>query len=834
MDTTFFPRLPEPLRPLLDLALDVRWTWSHWSDALWARVEPYTWQATHNPWLVLQAASTRRLQELARDEDFLRQLETLVKERQAHYEHPHWFHEAGLEGRLERVAYFSMEFGLGESLPLYAGGLGILAGDTLKTACDLGVPVVGVGLLYQQGYFRQVLNPQREQLAFYPFNEPASMPVQPARTPAGDWLRVSVALPGREVSLRVWRVQVGRVDLYLLDSNDPINSPVDRGITAELYGGGPEQRLLQEMVLGIGGWRVLEALDLEPEVCHLNEGHAALAALARVGAHARRHGVDFHEALWATRAGNLFTTHTPVPAGFDRFEPRLVRRYLRGFVADLGLDMEDFLDLGRDESGLFNMAWLAMSVSNGVNGVSRLHREVSRRLFHSRFPRWPLHEVPVGYVTNGVHVPSWDSPQADALWTRACGKRRWMGELERVGRDIANVSDEDLWDLRTQSRVQLVRYVRQRLRRQLAIEGESPERIDALAEVLDPNVLTLGFARRFAEYKRPNLLLSDPERLVRLLNNPHWPVQLVVAGKAHPQDEVGKALVKAIAGFARRPEVNARMVFLSDYDMALAEHLVQGVDVWINTPRRPWEACGTSGMKLLVNGGLNCSVLDGWWAEAHDPAVGWAVGDGRDLPPEEADRRDAQALFDVLEGQVVPAFYTRDARGIPKAWVEKMRASMSRLALRFSTNRMLREYVRRYYLPLADDLRARTADGGTLARELRHWAEALRRRWSQFHFLNLEVESDGHGHIFRLQVYLGELPPDWLRVELYAEPTEDGGEPERIPMERKTTLAGSAGGYLYQARVETQRPAGHYTPRLVPHHPAARPPLEMPAILWFD
>jgi len=478
------------------------------------------------------------------------------------------------------------------------------------------------------------------------------------------------------------------------------------------------------------------------------------------------------------------------------------------------------------------MAWLAMSVSNGVNGVSRLHGEVSRRLFQSRFPRWPLREVPVGHVTNGVHVPSWDSPQADALWTRACGKRRWMGDLERVGHDIAEVDDEALWDLRTQSRVRLVRYVRQRLRRQLAIEGESPERIDALAEVLDPNVLTLGFARRFAEYKRPNLLLSDPERLIRLLNNPHWPVQLVVAGKAHPQDEVGKALVKAIASFARRPEVSARMVFLSDYDMALAEHLVQGVDVWINTPRRPWEACGTSGMKLLVNGGLNCSVLDGWWAEAYDPAVGWAVGDGRDLPPEAADRRDAQALFDVLEGQVVPAFYTRDARGIPQAWVEKMRASMSRLAPRFSTNRMLREYVQRYYLPQADDLRARTADDGALARELCRWAAQLRRRWSQLHFLNMEVDSDAQGHTFRLQVYLGDLPPEWLRVELYAEPRQADGEPERIAMERQAPLAGAAGGYLYHARVDTQRPADHYTPRIVPYHPAARPPLEMPAILW--
>ncbi len=826
------PELPDPLRPLVELALDVRWTWSHWSDALWRRIDPVAWEATQNPWVILQSVSPRRLQRLAADPSFVAELERLVEERRAHYRHPHWFHRAGLEGRLSRVAYFSMEFGLGESLPLYAGGLGILAGDTLKTACDLGLPMVGVGLLYQQGYFRQVLDPQRRQLAFYPFNEPASMPVQPARSPEGEWLRVGVDLPGRRLSLRVWRVQVGSVELYLLDSNDPINSPVDRGITAELYGGGSEQRLLQEMVLGIGGWRTLEALGLDVEVCHLNEGHAALAACERLRSHARRHGVDFDTALWATRAGNLFTSHTPVPAGFDRFAPALVARYLRGYVAELGIDMARFLELGRDGDGLFNMAWLAMSLSGAVNGVSRLHGVVSRALFQGRFPRWPRVEVPVSHVTNGVHVPSWDSPEADELWTEACGKSRWMGDLERMEQDIQRLSDEALWNLRTASRARLVEYVRQRLRRQLAIEGEDPQRIEALAEVLDPNVLTLGFARRFAEYKRPNLLLSDPERLIRLLTNPHWPVQLVIAGKAHPQDETGKALVQAIAAFARRPEVRRRMVFLSDYDMILAEHLVQGVDLWINTPRRPWEACGTSGMKLLVNGGLNCSVRDGWWAEAYDPEVGWAVGVERELPPEQADPLDARSLFEVLEGQVVPAFYSRDERGIPPAWVAKMRASMARLAPRFSTNRMLRDYVERHYLPLAASVRARNARGGEVAGELRHWADTLRRKWSQIHFLNLSVESREGAHRFQVQLYLDDIPADWVRLELYAEPLA-GGEPERRPMERIQPLTGARGGFLYQGRVESERPASHYTPRLIPHHPRAHLPLELPLILWL-
>ncbi len=828
----YAPPLPEPLRPLLDLALDVRWTWSHWSDALWRRIDPRTWEATQNPWLVLQSVSRRRLEALAEDAEFLAELARLVAQREAHYRHPHWFRQAGLEGRLRRVAYFSMEFGLGESLPLYAGGLGVLAGDTLKTACDLGVPMVGLGLLYQQGYFRQVLDPDGEQLAFYPFNEPASMPVQPARTSAGDWLRVQVPLPGRDLSLRVWRVQVGRVDLYLLDSNDPINGPADRGITAELYGGGPEQRLLQELVLGVGGWRVLEALDLQPEVCHLNEGHAALAAVARAGAYARAQGVDFETALWATRAGNLFTTHTPVPAGFDRFEPALVRRLLRPFAAQAGVDMERLLGPGGDHPGLFHTGRVGLRTAAAVNGVSRLHGAVSRRLFQAGFPRWPQGEVPVGHVTNGIHVPSWDSPEADALWTQACGKGRWVGELEHLSEDIAAVSDEALWSLRARSRARLVDYVRRRLRRQLAIAGEAPEQVEAEAMVLDPNVLTLGFARRFAEYKRPNLLLSDPERLLRLLTHPRWPVQLVVAGKAHPRDEVGKALVRALARFARRPEVRARMVFLSDYDMALAEHLVQGVDVWINTPRRPWEACGTSGMKLLVNGGLNCSVRDGWGAEAYDLGGGGAGGDDRELPPAQADARDAESLFEVLEQAVVPTFYQRDEAGIPRRWVAMMRASMARLAPRFSTNRMLRDYLQTYYLPLAEAARRRQQ--GDRAAELRRWAETLTRRWGQIHFLNLEVQREAGRHRFRVQLYLDELPRAWLRVELYADPLAPEAAPERIPMQPVAPLAGAQAGYLYEATVDDDRPPEHYTPRVLPDHPLAQVPLELPLIAWFD
>ena len=670
-----------------------------------------------------------------------------------------------------------MEFGLHEALPLYAGGLGVLAGDFLKTASDLDVPLIGVGILWQQGYFRQLIDARARQAELYPFNDPAGLPVQPVFGPSGESLHVSLNLPGRTILLRTWQVTVGRARLYLLDSNNPLNEPSDRGLTSALYGGGPEARLMQSIVLGVAGWRLLEALGLEIELCHLNEGHAAFVVVERARQFMERHRTTFREALWATRAGNVFTTHTAVPAGFDAFSTGEVERqrpYFDEYLGRLGLSWPDLLALGRrnaeDSDEPFNMAWLAVRGSSTVNGVSRRHGAISRRLFSGLFPRWPDREVPVGHVTNGVHVPSWDSPWTDDLWTRAAGKSRWQGDVSALSDAIRGVSDEELWSARAHERQDLVRYARERLARQLARRGH-PERAQSAARgVLRPDALTLGLARRFASYKRPNLVLADPDRLLRLLTRDQQPVQLLIAGKAHPQDDAGKRLIQQWIEFAERPAARAHVVFLEDYDMRLANELVQGVDVWVNTPRSPWEASGTSGMKVLVNGGLNLSTLDGWWAEAFDPACGWALGDGRDHSEDEGEKRDAEQLYSLLEEKIVPAFFERDAVGLPRRWIAMMRSSMAALAPQFSSVRMLQQYIERVYLPAAASVRRRLDDGARLARELDQWSQQLEEHWSEIHFGEVTGEvADGQLSV-SVPVYLGEIQPHAVRVELYAEP----------------------------------------------------------------
>src|SRR5579872_6454600 len=684
------PSGPQGSEELAQLALDLRWSWKHAADQLWRGLDPELWDFTHNPWVILETVSQEKLQSVVDDPAVQQLLEELRQEQRNALESPAWFQRAHPDSKLNSVAYFSLEFMLSEALPIYSGGLGNVAGDQLKAASDLGVPVIGMGLLYQQGYFRQEIDADGSQQALYPFNDPGQLPITPVREPNGEWLRIPIDLPGFRMWVRAWQAQVGRTKLYLLDTNDPANLPVHRGITSELYGGGPDLRLKQELVLGIAGWRLLRALGLQPEVCHLNEGHAAFAILERARTWMIDHKQPFDVALTVTRSGNLFTTHTPVEAGFDRFSPDLIEKYLRHYTEKrLGISLQALLNLGRENpdhsSEPFNMTYLAVRGCGRINGVSRLHGEVSRRIFQPLFPQWPQEEVPVTHVTNGVHMPSWDSAEADAIWTAACGKDRWVGTLENLEEDVRKVGDSELWQLRTATCRSLVEYTRERLARQLAGHGASLHEVEEAGQILDPNTLTLGFARRFATYKRPNLLLHDPERLIRILTNQQLPVQLILAGKAHPQDLAGQAMIQQWVNFVRRPEIRPHAVFLSDYDMLLTERLVQGVDLWINTPRRPWEACGTSGMKVLVNGGLNLSELDGWWAEAYSPDVGWAIGDGKEHGDDPAwDAIEANALYDLLEKQVIPQFYDRDANGLPKGWVAKVRESMARLTPRYS------------------------------------------------------------------------------------------------------------------------------------------------------
>ena len=768
---------------------------------------------------------------------FRKQVDDLLEAGRQASREPAWFQQTHPQSPLTCAAYFSMEFMLSEALPIYSGGLGNVAGDQLKAASDLGVPVVGVGLLYQQGYFRQMIDRNGHQQALYPYNDPGQLPITPLRQPNGEWLRLEIALPGYSVWLRAWQVQVRRVKLYLLDSNDAQNFPAHRAITSELYGGGAELRLKQEMLLGIGGWRLLRAVGLRPEVCHLNEGHAAFAVLERARSFMEETGLGFDAALAVTRAGNLFTTHTAVAAGFDRFEPGLMEQYLRGYAeTKLGISLQDLLALGRqnggDASEPFNMAHLAMRGSGAVNGVSRLHGKVSRRLFQPLFPRWPEEEVPIGHVTNGVHMPTWDSSVSDALWTENCGKDRWLGTSRTLEQDLHRASDEALWHFRTAGTLGLVEYARERLARNLAGTGAVAAKVEAARHFFDPNALTLGFARRFATYKRPNLLLHDPERLLRILTNPKYPVQLFLAGKAHPADQAGQALIREWIQFIHRPEARPHAVFLRDYDMLLSEYLVQGVDVWINTPRRPWEASGTSGMKVLVNGGINLSELDGWWAEAYTPEIGWALGDGREHGDDAAwDAAEAEALYDLLEREVIPEFYARDERGIPTGWIARMRKSMATLTPRFSADRTVREYVEQRYLPAAAAYAERVANGGAAGKEMVQWRRQIDAEWPAVRFGEVKVETRGGEHVFEAQVYLRGLDPNAVRVELYAEGA-DGGQAVRREMQRDRPLAGAWGGHVYLAQVPATRPAEDFTARVMPRHPGVATPLEEPRILW--
>jgi glycogen phosphorylase len=827
----------EGFNSLAELALDMWWSWNHATDEVWRQLDPVLWGITNNPWVVLQTASRDRIERVLADPVFRKNVDGLVQTRRQAVEAPAWFQQNHLQGSLTCVAYFSMEFMLSEALPIYSGGLGNVAGDQLKAASDLGVPVVGVGLLYQQGYFRQVIDKDGAQQALFPYNDPGQLPITPLRQANGEWLRLEIALPGYSVWLRAWQVQVGRVKLYLLDSNDAANFPVHRGITSELYGGGPELRLKQELLLGIGGWRLLGALGIQPEVCHLNEGHAAFAVLERARSFMQVTGQPFEIALAVTRAGNLFTTHTAVAAGFDRFTPALIEQYLGGYAEQkLGITLHDLLALGRqnpdDSSESFNMAYLAVRGSGAVNGVSRLHGEVSRHIFLPLFPHWPQDEIPVGYVTNGVHMPTWDSAPADDLWTEACGKDRWLGATKTLEQDIRRVSDANLWQFRTAASKSLVECARERLSLQLTASGALPGEVDLAKQLFNPNALTLGFARRFATYKRPNLLLHDPARLLRLLANPERPVQLIIAGKAHPEDRAGQALIHEWINFIRQPEARLHVVFLSDYDMLLTEHLVQGVDVWINTPRRPWEASGTSGMKVLVNGGINLSELDGWWAEAYTPEVGWALGDGLEHGDDPAwDALEGDALYDLLEREVIPEFYARDKNGIPTAWIARMRESMARLTPRFSADRTVREYTEQRYLPAAAAYRKRAADKGTMGRNMVHWKHTLKEKWDMLRFGEVQVETSAERHIFRVEVYLNDLDRNAVRVEIYADGT-NGGAPVRQAMKRVRQQAGASGSYVYSAAVSAARPPTDYTARIIPRCAGVVIPLEDARILW--
>ncbi|MEZ6130722.1 MAG: alpha-glucan family phosphorylase [Planctomycetaceae bacterium] len=841
----YFQReLPPELADLAVLAFDLRWNNCPAARHLWSKFDPDMWQRTENPVLVLQSAYQDQIDSAAKDPSLLLELQKWKTEVQEYYSTVPEFRSLDPEHVLKTVAYFSMEFGLSESLPIYSGGLGMLAGDHLKTASDLGVPMVAIGLLYQQGYFRQIISDDGQQIEAYPFNDPGSLPVNPVTDKDGHWLRLRLPFPGRTLHVRVWEARVGRVRLLLLDTNEAMNTPWDRGITAQLYDSGSERRLLQEIVLGVGGWRLLERMEIDADVCHLNEGHAAFAILARAVAYAQKHKIDLRTAYSVTRAGNVFTTHTPVEAAFDRFDARQLERYARPFLEGLDLTMHELLALGRtnpdDDSEPFNMAWLAVRGCRHINAVSQLHAEVSRELFGRLFPRWPRQEVPVCAITNGVHVPTWASRQAALMWgDEESGGHLWLDGLKHVADRIRNTSAADMWEFRTQQRRALIDYVWSRYSAQVVASNRHGRSTPKPDEVFDPDVLTIGFARRFATYKRANLLLSDPDRLKRLLLDQHRPVQLIVAGKAHPNDQYGKALVRQMNQFLSQPELRGRAIFLEDYDMVLGQHLVAGVDVWLNTPQRPNEACGTSGMKVLVNGGLNVSVLDGWWDEAVDPEraddqPGWIVGSRQTGSFDELAVRDAASLFHILEHKVIPEFYDHDTNGIPQRWVERVKASMADLTPQFSATRMLHEYIQQAYLPAAAAFAERQGNSGQLAAEVVAWRNRLNTHWKHVRIGPVRFSSADNRLSVTAECWLDDISPEDVRVELYAEGGHqpDGHQPVCVQLQQCHPLPGSVNGYIFCGETSAARAAEDFSVRIVPWHPHAVIPIECRCIHW--
>ncbi len=826
------PDLPQPLKPLEELAGNLWFSWHAEAVELFQRLDLETWdRVNHNPMALLNQLSQERLKALAADSGFLAQLERVAGHLRAYLAAESCPFLGQRAPEKFKIAYFSAEYGLGECLPIYSGGLGVLSGDHLKSASDLNLPLVGVGLAYGQGYFTQYLDPDGWQQEEYHPNDFWNLPMQPVQDPAGGELTIELDIEGRPLAAKAWLVQVGRVPLYLLDANVQSNPPEFKAITHQLYGGDKLMRIRQEMLLGIGGVRLLGALGIQADVFHMNEGHSAFAGLERISGLRQEKGLSFEQARELVRASNCFTTHTPVPAGNDYFDPELVKRHFAAYVTDMGISLPVLLGYGRvhphDDGEQFCMTVLALRLSGFANGVSQLHGRVSRKMWQDVWPQFPLEDLPLTHITNGVHIPSWISNDLAYLFDRYLGPA-WMEDpdSQAVWKPLDQVPDAELWRLHQRRRALTVGLVRQLLTGQLSRRGASAEQIGQAREVLDTEALTLVFARRFATYKRALLILSDPERLARLLNHPDRPMQIIFAGKAHPKDMEGKEFIRRIFALTRDERFVGRMVFLEDYDMNVARYLVQGADVWLNTPRRPLEACGTSGMKAAANGALHLSVLDGWWAEGFEPGLGWAIGRGEEYGGgQPGDEVEARALYRLLENEVQPLFYERGSGGLPRGWIAYMKKSMRTLIPVFNSMRMLEDYVDRAYLPAARRCEDLAADDFAGARELGAWVRHLLEHWGQVEVLAVNGPQEGQltwGEEIEVKarVRLGGLQPSDVTCEAYYGRLGPDGEFSQRLTQPLEAAAEHDGVYEFVGRLQA-RSTGRMglTVRVVPHHP---------------
>ncbi len=856
---TVLPTLPGILKDLDIIARNMFWSWNPEFLELFKRIDSDLWSASgHNPVKMLGSVSQAKLDELAGNQGFLGQLQRANEKLKSYFEKPTWYENVCSKCDNPTIAYFSAEFGIHECLPIYAGGLGILAGDHLKSASDLGVPLVGVGLLYQKGYFRQYLNIDGWQQEIYVENDFYNMPIELVRKKSGRPLTISVEYPGRCVIAQIWCVSIGRVKLYLLDTNVHANSPIDRMITSSLYGGDRELRIRQEIMLGIGGLKALTAMDITPTVCHMNEGHAAFMALERIRELRTSENMTFDEAVEATKSGNVFTIHTPVKAGLDEFRVELMDKYFGGYFPKLGINRNRFLGLGRilpdDDSEPFKMPILALRLSSSTNGVSKLHGQISRGIWGSLWPGIPRNEVPIISITNGIHIKNWVSEEIDSLYEKYLGLN-WADEAmdKSLWESIDQIPDEEFWRMHQRCKEQLIVFTRNRLKAQMQRRGTYHTELNHAEEVLDPETLTIGFARRFASYKRGNLLLKDARRLINLFNDQDRPLQIIFAGKAHPKDTEGKDIIRQIIHFANQNNVRRRVVFLEDYNIDIARFLVRGVDVWLNNPRRPMEASGTSGMKAAVNGVLNMSTSDGWWCEGYTQDGGWVIGVGENYEDNDyQDLVESQAIYDMLENEVIPLFYTRSVDNLPRAWIGRVKNSIKWIAPRFNTHRMVAEYTQRFYNPSAAKWRYLTEESCARAKAFSNWKSNFRKAWPEFTVKDVVMEvSNGNGNqklnpkqpqlkigsqlFIKALVKLGKVSPNDVSVELYHGPVDNwenikNGSAVRMDFEQTTEQEGE---HWFVGSMPCKKTGQHgVAVRVLPRHADLANPYEMGLILW--
>ena len=856
---TVLPALPDQLKDLDFIARNMYWSWNCDLLELFRRIDSNLWSScAHNPVKLLGSVSQAKLEELAQNQGFLGQLKSAGEQLRSYLEEQTWYEKVCSKPTEPSIAYFSAEFGVHECLPIYAGGLGILAGDHLKSASDLGVPLVGVGLLYQKGYFRQYLNVDGWQQEIYVENDLHNMPIELVREEGGRPLAISVEYPGRNVLAQIWCINIGRVKLYLLDTNIDENSPMDRMITSSLYGGDRELRIRQEIMLGIGGLKALHAIGIHPTVCHMNEGHAGFMALERIRGLRNEQNMTFDEAVEATSAGNVFTIHTPVKAGLDEFRVELMDKYFGDYFPKLGIDRERFLALGRilpdDKDEPFKMPVLALKLSSFSNGVSKLHGEISRGIWGSLWPGVPTDEVPITAVTNGIHLKGWVSDELDSLYKRYLGPSYAEATTDKsVWEAVDQIPDEEFWRIHQRCKEQLIVFARNRLKAQMQRRGSYHTELNKAEEVLDPESLTIGFARRFAGYKRGNLLFRNPRRIMKLLTNKDKPIQFIFAGKAHPRDTEGKEIIRQIVHFANQEGIRRRIVFLEDYDIDIARFLVRGVDVWLNNPRRPMEASGTSGMKAAVNGVLNMSTFDGWWCEGYTKDGGWVIGDSESYDDRDyQDLVESQSMYNMLENEVIPLFYSRTADNLPRAWIRRVKNSIKWTAPRFNTHRMVAEYTRRFYEPSAAKWRYLTAEACARARAFSNWKSGVRQAWPEITVKDVIIEAQngdgcqqlnhagpqlkvGSQLCIRALVRLGSIDQNDVSVEFYHGPVDTwqnikGGSAVQMEYDHP---AEQPGEHCFVGSMPCTQTGKHgVSVRVVPKHEDLVDPYDMGLILW--